>query len=424
MPMLNSYTLQFMEITGLCKSEGVFQLEITLQNDCTALVRHIVISESLYQFFSHRMNSSRETARFRLSNTFRIAEEKSHWVGTLSVVHCDTIQRFHFSCDEFFVKTIQSVRLEKIPTTDFAVPPLALEETVNLPSQMNKKKTRLTHFRGLRVAVVSLFVLILSVFGVNATMVSAPEEVKEVESEVLYGTTLFPSVEENERAFLDRIDPALNQDPVALLIQNYVPPVPKERFPTVVLTSVRSRTIGPDEIALTFDDGPSRFTSSIVEVLNQYNVGGTFFFVGDCILENESLVQLIHQNGFSMGNHSFGHPAFATLNKERQMEEITATNQLIERITGEKVTLFRPPYGSTNKATLSIVVESGMKIVLWNKDTEDWKVKNAQELVQYAKQHVAGGSIVLFHEKQITVEALPEIIEFIQSKGLKIVVLK
>lgn len=427
--MHNSYTLQLIEITGLYSLKGSFELELMLHNDHSALKRRVPIDESLYRSMESCIKSGCEGARCRLSKNFRPAKESPLQLGTISIIHCDTVRRFKFLCDPSFVEIIQTFSRETVSmdhTSCLTTKPSIEEENLQekAPPILSSKRSRSSIFFGARIAAVSFVVLTLSIFGVNATVVNAPVEIEKAQSEELYGTVEFPTVHENERIFLERLDPDPDKDPIAEIIENYVPPAPKEPFPVATLTAVRNRTIGPDEVALTFDDGPSRFTSGILDILNQYDVGATFFLVGSCIPENESLVQRIHQNGYSIGNHSYGHPPFATLKKERQLEEILLTNQRIEVITGEKVTLFRPPYGSMNNTTLNVVGESTMKIVLWNKDTEDWKVKNDQELVQYAKQHITGGSIVLFHEKQRTVDALPEIIEFIQNKGLKLVILQ
>lgn len=427
--MHNSYTLRLIEITGLYPLEDSFELGLMLHNDHSSLERRVRIDESLYRSIEPCINTERENTRFRLSRNFRRVNESPLRMGTLSIIHCDTVRRFNFLCDLSFVEIIQNLSRETIPTDHascLSTKPSIKEDAPQekaLPD-LSSKKSRSSIFFGARIAAVSLVVLTLSIFGVNATVVNAPEEIEEAQSQELYGTAIFPTVDENERIFLKRLDPDSDQDPIAVIIETYVPPAPKEPFPVAILTSARNRTIGPGEVALTFDDGPSRFTSGILDVLSQYDVGATFFLVGSCIPENESLVQRIHQNGYSIGNHSYGHPPFVTLKKEQQLEEILLTNQRIEAITGEKVTLFRPPYGSMNNTTLQVVGESTMKIVLWNKDTEDWKVKNDQELVQYAKQQITGGSIVLFHEKQLTVDALPEIIEFIQNKGLKLVILQ
>lgn len=416
-----------MEITGLKTLGDERQLELTVHQDNTSQLHQVPIDALLHGFLSQILSYGTEGTRYRLSKKFKKIEDASHWMGSVSLIHRDSIQRFDFLCREPFVRIIEGIQTGESSYTDL---PLLrnLEPVLSSPPEtitvLGNNRNKYKVFRGLRIAAVSVIVLSMSIFGVHATMVTAPSDIQDEELQVRYGTEIFPTVNENEKIFLQKVDPEFIKDEKALTIQSIIQPAAKENHPQVVLTSVRSRTIGPDEVALTFDDGPSRFTSSLVDTLTQYNVGATFFLVGVNIPENEHLVQQIHQGGFSIGNHSYGHPAFVTLRKERQQEEISITNQLIESITGEKVHLFRPPYGSMNQTTENVVVESDMKIVLWNKDTEDWKVKNAQELVQYAKQHITGGSIILFHEKQITMEALPEIIEFIQNKGLRIVNLK
>jgi peptidoglycan/xylan/chitin deacetylase (PgdA/CDA1 family) len=88
------------------------------------------------------------------------------------------------------------------------------------------------------------------------------------------------------------------------------------------------------------------------------------------------------------------------------------------------VTIFRPPYGAVNDGLAAEAKRQHMKLLLWNRDPEDWKADNAPQVLRYFHTTDPSGGIYLLHEKAVTVQALPEIIEYLQAQGLKFAVFK
>ena len=177
-------------------------------------------------------------------------------------------------------------------------------------------------------------------------------------------------------------------------------------------------------VALTFDDGPSRYTAEIVDLLRKYQVGGTFFFTGYNAKKYPDYVQYVRENGYSLGSHTMNHVNMATLSADKQENEIRQFENVIQELTREEVLLFRPPYEAFNDDTKEIIRNKGYKMVLWNRDSEDWKTRNAEKIYQYVQSIEASGSIILLHESKAVVDALPNIIEHLQAQGLQIVSLK
>ncbi len=192
-------------------------------------------------------------------------------------------------------------------------------------------------------------------------------------------------------------------------------------LPTSVLDEVISYSIQAGTVALTFDDGPSKYTKEITDILKNYKVGGTFFFIGKNVLKYPNHVQYVHANGYKIGSHSMNHTDLIRLSYEKQELDLLHTNQLIEDVIQEKVTLFRPPYGSNNEDTLQIMNNNQAKMVLWNTDTQDWKSHNADKIMNAVRTSKTSGSIILLHESQAVVDALPQIIDYLQSQDLQIV---
>ncbi|WP_391120940.1 polysaccharide deacetylase family protein [Psychrobacillus sp. L3] len=194
-------------------------------------------------------------------------------------------------------------------------------------------------------------------------------------------------------------------------------------FPFVKLEDTITYSIPKGKVALTFDDGPSNFTKEITDILMENQAGGTFFFIGNNVKKFPDSVQYVISNGYSVGGHSMNHPNFTKIPYQKQKDELMQTNQLIEEITHEEVTLFRPPYGSKNELTMELMNETHNKIVLWNADTEDWKNQDADEIFKYIQETKSSGSIILLHESQVVVEVLPKIIEYLKDQDLEIVTL-
>ncbi|QFF98429.1 polysaccharide deacetylase family protein [Psychrobacillus glaciei] len=193
--------------------------------------------------------------------------------------------------------------------------------------------------------------------------------------------------------------------------------------PFVKLEDMVTYSIPKGKVALTFDDGPSKFSNKITDILMENQVGGTFFFIGSNVKKHPDSVQYVKSHGYSIGGHSMTHPDFTKISYQMQKDELMQTNQLIEEITHEEVTLFRPPYGSKNELTIELMKESHNKIVLWNADTEDWKNQDADEIFKYIQVTKSSGSIILLHESQIVVDVLPKIIEYLKDQDLEIVTL-
>lgn len=130
----------------------------------------------------------------------------------------------------------------------------------------------------------------------------------------------------------------------------------------------------PGELALTFDDGPNAvWTPRLLDVLAKYDVRATFFMLGGRADAQPELVRRIAAAGHLVGNHSWDHPNMARSSTGLIREELERTQKVLEQITGSTVKFFRPPYGARRPAVFRIAREMGLKLVLWNAMTTDWK---------------------------------------------------
>ncbi|WP_265590429.1 polysaccharide deacetylase family protein [Granulimonas faecalis] len=182
---------------------------------------------------------------------------------------------------------------------------------------------------------------------------------------------------------------------------------------------------GEKLVALTFDDGPSEYTQKYLDILKQYDAKATFFNLGENIANYPDQAKAIVDAGCQLASHTQTHQQLPTLGAEKLQSELKATFDEIEKATGVKTTVIRPPYGDFKERTW---LESGglMSLsVLWNQDSLDWKRPGASTIVDNSLVNITPGSIILMHDgggnRDQDVEALPTIIQRLQADGYKLV---
>ena len=163
-------------------------------------------------------------------------------------------------------------------------------------------------------------------------------------------------------------------------------------------------------------------TDTLLNILDEHEVKTTFFLVGEWVDKYSDSVKEIASRGHDIGNHSDTHAHMSQISLEQQKAEIENCNEKISAITGEDVTLFRPPYGEYDNNVVSTTLECDMYCVQWNIDSLDWKDPTPQDMVERIEQKLCPGSIILLHNgAKNTPEALPLIIEAIKAQGYEIV---
>lgn len=179
--------------------------------------------------------------------------------------------------------------------------------------------------------------------------------------------------------------------------------------------------IDPDKpmIALTFDDGPGKRTMELLEFLEDNKARATFFMLGQNVGKYEDAVKKMAEIGCELGCHSYDHPDLSKLDSAEIKEQINRTNQLISEISGQSVTLMRPPYGAINATVRENV---GLPLILWSVDTLDWKTRNSETTVNYVMENVRDGDILLMHDiHSETIDAIKELVPKLLEEGYQLV---
>jgi len=137
----------------------------------------------------------------------------------------------------------------------------------------------------------------------------------------------------------------------------------------------------PDEIALTFDDGPNpSSTPRLLDILAGHDVRATFFLVGGFAESEPALVRRIAAAGHAIGNHTWSHPNLAWSAGAKIYEELKRTSATLEQIVGGPIRLFRPPFGARRPKVFHVARSLGLVPVLWNAMTDDWKEPSADRI--------------------------------------------
>lgn len=211
--------------------------------------------------------------------------------------------------------------------------------------------------------------------------------------------------------------------------QDFINKVVKNRKPMPPVPVPSDKPI----VYLTFDDGPNRYTSVHLQILREYKVKGTFFFIGEDVQRHPSIASQTFLDGHYLGLHSMTHEKKKVYaNAAAFMNEMQTENGLLKKLTGHTSTLVRAPYGSTPHVTSSmrdLLKRNGYKMWDWDVDTVDWKikeenftqiVKNVQVGVEKARRANDKQIVVLLHDRPQTNKALPQIIEWLKKQGYSI----
>lgn len=156
----------------------------------------------------------------------------------------------------------------------------------------------------------------------------------------------------------------------------------------------------------------------ILDVLEEYDASATFFIGGSWADDNVDCVREIFVRGHEIASHGYFHKDHSALSYDENMEEIAPSVKLLNMICGQNISLFAPPSGAFNDYTVSACLELGLKVIMWNKDTIDWRDSDESLIISRATKDLQAGDFILMHPTESTVGALPSILNYIGDCGL------
>ena len=196
-------------------------------------------------------------------------------------------------------------------------------------------------------------------------------------------------------------------------------PVPVEPIPEEPAV----RTIDPSRpmVALTFDDGPYDVCSNaILDILEEHNSSATFFEVAKNVYSYPEVLVRMDEMGCEIGSHSYGHADLSLLSQASLLADLDKADKAFISAIGKAPTLVRPPYGAVNKSVKST---TGRSMILWTVDTNDWKYRDAETIINYVQSLPSlDGEIVLMHSLyESTVEAVRVLVPWLIEQGYQLV---
>lgn len=183
------------------------------------------------------------------------------------------------------------------------------------------------------------------------------------------------------------------------------------------------RVIDPSKpmLALTFDDGPDgTYSNKILDILEENHALATFFEVGNNVRAYPEPVKRMADMGCEVASHSNAHKNLSKLKKAALLKDLEAADEAFAAAGVEAPSMVRPPYGAVNKTVKSA---TGRSMITWTVDTEDWKSRDAQTVVDYVQNYGdLDGEIILMHSiYQSTVDAAEILVPWLQEQGYQLV---
>lgn len=194
-------------------------------------------------------------------------------------------------------------------------------------------------------------------------------------------------------------------------------------LPSAMITASAATTEqskGGKLIALTFDDGPSQYTKTLLDGLAARGAKATFFIVGQNAEYYPETVRRIFNEGHQVAQHSYTHASLTGLGTGGILTELNRTDEVLTKCLGMQSSfILRPPYGSCNDSVLAAI---GRPAIIWSLDTEDWKYRNSATVCSNIVNNAKDGDIILCHDiHQTTIPGALAAIDKLQAQGYEFV---
>lgn len=173
--------------------------------------------------------------------------------------------------------------------------------------------------------------------------------------------------------------------------------------------------------SVTFDDGPSKNSAQIMQLLGRAGAQTTYFLIGGSVSEFPDVPRQQVRFG-GVADHTWTHADLRTIGTAGDVSELRRTKRTLEQAAGQEITLMRPPYGGRDESTDRVSHRLGLLPIMWDSDTQDSLGAGSEAITQNAIAGLRPGGIVLMHETHdTTLAALPKVLEAARKKGLKLV---
>lgn len=177
-------------------------------------------------------------------------------------------------------------------------------------------------------------------------------------------------------------------------------------------------------VYLTFDDGPiPQVTPQVLDILDQYKVKATFFWVGENVARYPDVAREVFLRGHTIGNHTYNHLQGIKINNNTYFANIRQSDDIFfATLHSQPTHLFRPPHGRTKPSQRRWLLSQGYNMVLWDVLTHDYNSSyTPTDILHIVQRYTRNGSIVVFHDSikaaNNMLQALPMTIDYLKNKG-------
>lgn len=229
-------------------------------------------------------------------------------------------------------------------------------------------------------------------------------------------------------------------EPVLREGQRLVIPTPINERTTASL-AVTEAVLPSDtrQVALTFDIGCLRKSESkrcpvklikepstrLLLLLENLGVKATFYPQASWLKDYPEVGREIVRQGHGIGNHSLTHAHFGELTYEEILHELRESRRIIEDITGVRTVMYRPTFGYYTDIHRKIFAAEGFPYTtVWSVNTGDsfqydpWGNPMSQGYILWRiETFLDDGGIILMHDKDVTIRALPLMIQHLKNEG-------
>jgi peptidoglycan-N-acetylglucosamine deacetylase len=190
---------------------------------------------------------------------------------------------------------------------------------------------------------------------------------------------------------------------------------------------------GRREVALTFDDGPSRWTAEVAATLEDHGCLGTFFLRGPAVEDRPEAVAALASAGHELGNHLWSHSDASTQERAEIRDELKRTGRAIRAAAGRRPRLIRPPYFKGPREVAAAARWRGFSaVVLRSIAVSDWAAESDDEIVAPVLAQAGPGDIVCLHDgissdkrdsddREPTVAAVRRLVPALLERDLRLV---
>ncbi len=255
------------------------------------------------------------------------------------------------------------------------------------------------HKKQLKIAGIALLLIASYFAGHFAAMQFAPQEIDP---------GVLGSDESDSAAVSSAIAPAADNWGLSFQEEGQ-PPVANATFGELEkYDTYYAEDTDEKVIYLTFDCGyENGNTAPILDALKKHNANAAFFVVGNFISTSPDLIKRMHEEGHTVGNHTYNHPDMSKIStKEAFEKELKDVEDAYKEITGEEMTrYYRPPQGKYSTENLQMAKDMGYHTFFWSLAYVDWyqdKQPSHEEAFDKLLGRIHPGAVVLLHSTSST----------------------